>query len=104
MRWLSRAGSGEQPTTAHVRRFSSTERITSSTRKTVALARVALHHLLQRHAVPGDGHRRGAAAGAPGRRGRLPARADVLRADAPELGLRARGGAADAALRAGVRG
>src|SRR4051794_32322393 len=100
IRWLSRAESGEQPTTAQVRRPSSTERITCSTRQTVALARCALHHLLQRHAVPGHGHRRGAAPGTARGAGRLPARADVLRADAPELGVRERGGAAHAALRA----
>src|SRR3954468_13893075 len=37
MRWLSREGSGEQPTTAHVRVSSRTERITSSTVWKVAI-------------------------------------------------------------------
>jgi L-lactate dehydrogenase complex protein LldE len=37
IRWLSRAGSGEHPTTAHVRVPSRTERITSSTVWTVAI-------------------------------------------------------------------
>src|SRR3954471_16113389 len=107
IRLLSREASGEQPTTAQVRLPSSTERITSSTGQTVAtgcpLARVALHHLLQRHAVPADGDRRGAAAGAARPRGRLPGGADVLRPDAPQLGLSRRGRAAAAPLRARVR-
>src|SRR5215203_6634267 len=58
----------------------------------------ALHHLLQRHAVPGHGPRRGRAAGAPRARGRLSRGADVLRADALQLGLRGRRAGARAAL------
>src|SRR5881227_1542479 len=42
IRWLSRAGSGEQPITAHVRPPSSTERITSSTRHNLPALRASL--------------------------------------------------------------
>src|SRR3954466_11869759 len=67
-------------------------------------ARRPLRDLLQRHAVPGGRSRGGRTARAPGLRGRLPARADVLRADARQLRLRARGGPAARALPARVRG
>ncbi|CAA9516783.1 MAG: Predicted L-lactate dehydrogenase, Fe-S oxidoreductase subunit YkgE, partial [uncultured Solirubrobacteraceae bacterium] len=63
-----------------------------------------LHHLRERHAVPTDRARHGGAARAPGLHGGVPARADVLRAAARQLGLSRPGGAARPAVRARVRG
>src|SRR5918999_4794764 len=71
--------------------------------ETVNGARQPLRHLLQRHALPADGPGDCAPARAVGLRGGLPARADLLRADAHELGLLARGHRAGAALRPRVR-
>src|SRR5918999_3938438 len=66
-------------------------------------ARLPLRHLLQRHAVSEDGACRRAAARAARLRRGVPPGADVLRADAHELGLRAGGGGAGAQVRARVR-
>ena len=52
-------------------------------------AGLAVRHLSERHAVPRHGPRDRGAARAARRRGRLPARADVLRADAHQHRLRA---------------
>ena len=46
-----------------------------------------VHHLFQRHAVPGGGAGHRGGAGAARLRGRVPRRADLLRADARQLGL-----------------
>src|SRR5919202_5087235 len=62
-----------------------------------------LHHLLQRHAVPGGRAGGGHPPRAPRVRGSLPGGADLLRADAREQRLPARGAAARAPLRARVR-
>src|SRR5215213_960816 len=73
-------------------------------RKAVAeRARIPLRHLLQRHALPADGPGGRSAARAAWLRGRLSARADLLRADAHELRLPARGAGAGAPLRARLR-
>ncbi|CAA9469863.1 MAG: Predicted L-lactate dehydrogenase, Fe-S oxidoreductase subunit YkgE, partial [uncultured Solirubrobacteraceae bacterium] len=66
-------------------------------------ARRPVHHLRERHPVPADGPGDGGAARAPGLPGRVPARADVLRAAARQLGLSRPGGAARAAVREGLR-
>ena len=63
-----------------------------------------IHHVLQRHAVPGDGTGRCHAARAARARGRLPRGADVLRADAREHRVRRSRLCAGAAMGAGVRG
>ena len=67
-------------------------------------ARGAVHHLLQRHAVPADRARGGDAARAAGMRGRLSRGADLLRPDAHQHGLPGGRAHVGAAVRAGVRG
>src|SRR5215210_5433512 len=67
-------------------------------------ARRAVRDLLQRHALPRDRQGDRAAARTPRLRGRLSRGADLLRADALQLGLRARGSRARAPLRARLRG
>src|SRR3954470_3800568 len=66
-------------------------------------ARRPLHHLLQRHAVPRHGEGGRHAPRAARLRGRRPARADLLRSDALQLGLRGRRARAGPALRARLR-
>ena len=66
-------------------------------------ARVPVHHLFQRHDVPGHRPGGGVAAGAARRRGRLPAGADMLRPDALQHRLRGRDDPARAPLREDVR-
>ena len=62
-------------------------------------ARRPLHHLRRRHDVPRDGDRRRARARAARARGRVPGRADVLRADARQQRLPGRRAAPGAAVR-----
>ena len=62
-----------------------------------------VHHVLQRHALSPDGQGRGAPARAARAHGRVPDGPDLLRADALQHRLPARGDPAGAALRRGLR-